>query len=131
MICECRAGAVRLRSVEGADGEINLDLLAEDEYVPDLDQYGFEEPSYEAMEYADSGSDEYAGYDPVNYIDDDASTSGSGSFAGGQDCENTCSCNYVGTGTDVNVQYLCQQDDVCYNLVSSWCAEEEEICEVP
>lgn len=50
---------------------------------------------------------------------------------GGDDCDSSCSCNFVGTGTNLNVQFLCQADNVCYNLVSGWCAEDETACEIP
>lgn len=44
-----------------------------------------------------------------------------------------CDCKYIGRNTDITVQFLCQthNGDVCFNLVTGWCAETEIICEVP
>lgn len=53
------------------------------------------------------------------------------------DCDETCAepqpceCDYIGRGTDVNVQFLCSLGDVCYNQVQDWCAIGENICQVP
>lgn len=39
-----------------------------------------------------------------------------------------CSCSFIGSGTDVRVGALCYVGDVCYNMVHSWCAEDEAVC---
>merc|ERR1739844_85956 len=49
-----------------------------------------------------------------------------------EECDSECTCQYVGVNTHFDdVQYLCQADNVCYNLVDDWCDEEEDFCEIP
>lgn len=46
-----------------------------------------------------------------------------------------CACQYVGVGTDLSVQYMCQAftggEIVCYNQQGGWCAQSEHICMIP
>lgn len=42
-----------------------------------------------------------------------------------------CSCSFIGKGTDVRVGALCYAGEVCYNMVESWCAEDEAVCMTP
>lgn len=51
-----------------------------------------------------------------------------------EECEvqnNNCDCNWVGIGTETRVLALCQEGDVCYNLIDGWCAKSERLCEIP
>lgn len=93
------------QQLEGGDDSISLSD-GDDEEFGDEEEEGDEE-------------DEYYGADdevPDFKVDD---------------CDNSCSCKYVGANTDVSSQFLCQRGDVCYNLVNHWCAEDETVCEIP
>merc|ERR1719480_263278 len=112
------------------DGELDLDEGGLEEEIPQCQFENCDDPIPDTK-----GADQVARdfvYHTVAEANDIEDCQADLTLMANQEVDSECTCEFIGVDTNTNVQYICQTDNnVCYNLVSGWCAPEEQVCEVP